>query len=148
MASVHDPEKLANYVATTGKALAEAQQHISQAAQQQQKLAAQAPALADQLVQAGLIAPTQKVAAVTQLSDPAALQQILANVVAHQQKQAAAQPASLGAGVPTSGTYDKQASTQAEGSADGLFVCGAPRNMSDPVVARRSEALLKLAGVR
>jgi hypothetical protein len=151
MAAIHDPAKLANYVATTGKALAEAQTHIKQAAEQQQKLAAQAPALADSLVQAGLIASTQKAAAVAQLSDPAALQQILANVVAHQQKQAAAQPpTSIGAGVPTNGAYSKQASASDPGdagSADGLFVCGAARHMDDPVIARRSGALYKLAGI-
>lgn len=142
-----DPTKLANYVATTSKALAEAQTHLAHSAQQHQKLAQQAPALADMLVQQRLIQPQQKAAAIQQLSDPAALQQILANVIEHQQKQAAAAPTPIGAGVPPNGTQYKQAADDgASGDLDGLFICGAPRHMNDPVIARRSSALLKLAG--
>jgi hypothetical protein len=148
-------EKMATYIAKTNTALATANQQLAEKQAAENALAGRAPAIADLLVAQGLIAPTQKQAAVTQLADPVAMQAIICNLL-DRQKAAAPAPVvpPVGRGVPEkAASYGAYGATPASGEGLGsgnLFdpvFCGQGRSLNDPVIRRRSESLLKLAGV-
>ena len=150
-------DKVAAYAAETQQALSFAQQQMAEKQAAEQALAANAPALAQALLDAGLIAPSQKQAAVAQLADPVALQTILNNVISRQKAASAvvAPAAAVGRGLPEKaasaygvGGYADADSGRAKGTLTDPIVCGHGRSLNDPDVRRRSSALLKLAGIQ
>jgi hypothetical protein len=151
-------DKVAAYAAETQQALSFAQQQMAEKQAAEQALAANAPALAQALLDAGLIAPSQKQAALAQLADPVALQTILNNVISRQKAASAvvapAVPA-VGRGLPEKaasaygvGGYADADHGRAKGTLTDPIVCGHGRSLNDPDVRRRSSALLKLAGIQ
>ena len=149
------PEQLAAHIQHSAQAIAVADQLLSKAAQTEQALQQNAPALADQLIALGYLRPDEKSAAVQKLSDPASIQLVLGNLLKQAApKNAAPTSSPVGRGVTTkaASAYGIPSRDEAVGVGTGSLydpiICGGNRSMNDPVVLRRSEGLRKLAGLQ